>query len=221
MADVVSVLSVVVAVVERAVVAVMGLSVVAAVSLVAESFDIVVPFVAGVVAVAVVLELAFELVGFSLSSYQYCGLIAAVSASRCLHRCIHQKTSQIYTRTLQVVWPFEAISSTSLPERLVFVVSKDEQFWQSSFVFRCSLDHSAILRSDLDEDTAAVVGELPERRPVAVQPAVFPVVVVVVPLFLVRREHLQIAVVAAAVLDMSSLAHDFVVAVHTEYAALV
>jgi len=109
-----------------------------------------------------------------------------------MHRCIHQKISLTDTGTPQAVWPSVAVSSTNLAVHLVSVVSTNEQFLQSSSAVHYSLDHSAILRSNLDEDilllsvVVAVVVELPERRSVVVQPAAL---VVVVKLIRERQEH--------------------------------
>ena len=46
-----------------------------------------------------------------------------------MHHCIHQRTSQIDTRTPLVVWPSAAISSTNLAEHLAFVVSTDGRYF--------------------------------------------------------------------------------------------
>jgi len=99
-----------------------------------------------------------------------------------MHRCIHQKISLTDTGTPQVVWPSVVVSSTNLAVHLVSVVSINGQFLQSFSVVHYSLDHSAILRSDLDEDilllsVVAVVVELLERRSVVVQSAALVVVV--------------------------------------------
>ena len=87
---------------------------------------------------------------------------------------------------------------------------------QSSFSFHCSPDHSAILRSIRCEDTfdlPAAAAVLPEPQRVAQ--------LVAVAALLGEQVHQHIAdvaaVVAAAELDTSSLAHDSAVAAHIGY----
>jgi len=121
-----------------------------------------------------------------------------------------------------VALPSEAISSTNLAGHLVFLISTNERFLQSSFYVHCSPDRSANLRSALDADIlelfgAAVVLELgpPEQRPVeqrAVAAAAW--------LPPAEQVHQRIVVAAAVQADMSSLVHYFVVVVRTVCAAL-
>lgn len=105
---------------------------------------------------------------------------------------------------------------------LVFVVSTNEQFLQSSFVVRCSLDHFASHHSNLDADkfvallvVAVVVLEVPEQ--LVVLPAA-----VAISSLRERQERRQIAVVAVAavaVADTSSLVRGFAVVGHIECVA--
>ena len=113
-------------------VAALALSVVVAVLLavVAGRVDIALlaaPFVelaaAAAAAAAAELVLAIELAEFFSSSYQYCALIAAVSASESTRRCIRQKISLIDIMIPRDVWPSVAISLTNLAAHLVCAVS--------------------------------------------------------------------------------------------------
>ena len=112
-------------------VAALALSVVVAVLLavVAGPVDIALlaaPFVelaAAAAAAAAELVLAIELAEFFSSSYQYCALIAAVSASESTRRCIRQKISLIDIMIPRDVWPSVAISLTNLAAHLVCAVS--------------------------------------------------------------------------------------------------
>lgn len=123
-------------------------------------------------AAAAELVLAIELAEFFSSSYQYCALIAAVSASESTRRCIRQKISLIDIMIPRDVWPSVAISLTNLAAHLVCAVSTNGQFSQSSSDVHYSLDHSAILRSDLDENiTMLPVVEVLEQRRVVAEPA--------------------------------------------------
>ena len=83
------------------------------------------PFVelAAAAAAAAELVLAIELAEFFSSSYQYCALIAAVSASESTRRCIRQKISLIDIMIPRDVWPSVAISLTNLAAHLVCAVS--------------------------------------------------------------------------------------------------
>jgi len=162
-------------------VAALALSVVVAVLLavVAGPVDIALlaaPFVELAAAAAAELVLAIELAEFFSSSYQYCALIAAVSASESTRRCIRQKISLIDIMIPRDVWPSVAISLTNLAAHLVCAVSTNGQFSQSSSDVHYSLDHSAILRSDLDENiTMLPVVEVLEQRRVVAEPAEFAV----------------------------------------------
>ena len=80
------------------------------------------PFVE-LAAAAAELVLAIELAEFFSSSYQYCALIAAVSASESTRRCIRQKISLIDIMIPRDVWPSVAISLTNLAAHLVCAVS--------------------------------------------------------------------------------------------------
>lgn len=134
------------------------------------------PFVELAAAAAAELVLAIELAEFFSSSYQYCALIAAVSASESTRRCIRQKISLIDIMIPRDVWPSVAISLTNLAAHLVCAVSTNGQFSQSSSDVHYSLDHSAILRSDLDENiTMLPVVEVLEQRRVVAEPAEFAV----------------------------------------------
>jgi len=136
-----------------------------------------------------------------------------------MRRCTHQRILQIDTAIPLVVLPSAAIFSTNLAAHLVFFVSTNGQFLQSSFFVHCSPDRFAILRSNLGEDifelsaAAAVVPALPEQRPVA------QLVAAAVLLLLERQVHQHIAVAAVGGLDTSSLVHDSAAAVHIECAA--
>jgi len=134
-----------------------------------------------------------------------------------MHHCTHQMTLRIDTTIPLVVLPSAAIFLTNLAVHWVFFASANGQFLQSFSVVHYSLDHSAILRSVLGEDTfglpvaAAVVPALPEQRLVAQ---------LVAAAFLLGREvHQHIAVAAVGGLDTSSLVHDSAAAVHIECAA--
>lgn len=109
-----------------------------------------------VVVVAAVVSVPFVLVAFSLSSYLYCAQVAANVALTSLHRCIHQMTSLIGIDSPLIFLPFEAVSSTNLEARWVCVASTSGQFLQSSCDVHCNPDHFAILRSGLDEESAAL-----------------------------------------------------------------
>ena len=106
-------------------VAALALSVVVAVLLavVAGPVDIALLAAPFVELAAAELVLAIELAEFFSSSYQYCALIAAVSASESTRRCIRQKISLIDIMIPRDVWPSVAISLTNLAAHLVCAVS--------------------------------------------------------------------------------------------------
>jgi len=108
------------------------------------------------VVVAAAVSVPFVLVAFSLSSYLYYEQAAASVVLKSLHRCTHQMTSLIDINSPLISLPFEAASSTNPEERWVYVASTSEQFLQSSCGVHCNPDHFAILRSSLDEESAAL-----------------------------------------------------------------
>lgn len=158
------------------------------------------------VVVAAAVSVPFVLVAFSLSSYLYCEQVAASVALKSWHRCIHQMTSLIGTDSPLISLPFEATSSTNPEGRWVCVASTSEQFLQSSCGAHCSLDHSAILRSSLDEESAGLA------FPVLVVAQALGGVVAVV----VAGVVVVVVAVAAAVADSY---FELDAAGHIEYAA--